>query len=180
MKTLVCSAGWASPAIVFLCGSVDSRIPGASCGEVEEVAVALRQVLDLLRRHVRGRLRGPRLDELIPDDGDRLVHGRVGRHHEIHLDVLPDQDAHRFIARLKAGGGDDEVVLARVDARHRERAVRSRLHGLHEAAGRVDGVDLRGRQRRSVRVRHLSADRGRRQLGGSRHCDRGDQQGHSN
>src|SRR5260370_592370 len=103
----------------------------------------------------------------------------VGQNIEMNFDVLPDQNAHRLIAGLEAGSGDDEVVLAGLDAGHAVRAVRPRHHRLHEAAGRIDRVDLRGRKRRAALVRHLSVDRGRRQLSGSRHCDRRDQQCHS-
>ena len=62
---------------------------GRELGEVEEVAIALRQLLDLLRRDVRGDLRRLRVGELIADHGDGLAHDERGEL-EIEVDGLSD------------------------------------------------------------------------------------------
>ena len=127
--------------------------------EIEEVAVELRQRLDLLRRDVRSDLRRLRVDELIADHGDRLVQHRGRRQHQIQIEILAHADCHRLRFRFVCRRGDHQVVLAGCEAGQQIRAVCRRLHGVHEAAARAHRIDLGAAERAPSFVRHLPADR---------------------
>ena len=90
--------------------------PRRERGEVDEVAVVLRQILDLLLRHVGADFRRPRLDQPAADDDDRGAvagrrgGGRCGIGIGVERRGLPDFDRHSLARRSAPLRGEPDVI----------------------------------------------------------------------
>ena len=129
MKTFVCSAGLrvAGDRLALRIGRQPDA--GRERGEVEEVAVVLRQVLDLLRGDVGRRPPVVRVSTAcLPTTVIDSLSTAVGVEHEVDVAASGRRGRSSFSAvRLEAGRGHDDVVRARREAGQRVRAVRRRL-----------------------------------------------------
>ena len=134
------------------------RHPGRERREVEKVAARCRQLLELLRRHVRRDFRGSQLYDRRGLDGHGLQLHSSGLHCKVQGCGRTDLHHHLAPLRPETNLADGQLVIARGQAGKNVRTVGVRGRTADDAGLQLPCLDLSVGYRRAILILDVAAN----------------------